>query len=430
MTRIFVAVALASSLVLGCQSKKQAVPGKASPPGRPMDGMKASKVASAPPTAPAPPLPPEPAPRDDDEGLRKAEAKLAGDPIYARVLNEEWRDGIPSRDGALLLTCVSDFLANQRGNTSHVENEVFKQLKARKLVDALGSLFSYQLITGKYPPAFTRRVELYLAAALLRRTPHMGVWAVEEGGRPGWDFAALASWLQRGRPSVVLAAQYQRELLAARRAGLLWWKSCKESENPPPSRPYLTCEKEALERLAVLTKLTAKEQKRLTYLQGADYRAMPAAQQAFCDVVTGAAEEYEDAQRSEANELKLSKIRTSRRDGMVRVVPEGMAKDWVGVVRAMKTNSEGQAALSVRLPCGVKIATWNNALSDMRDRTLIPQSSKLFDVLADLGTGKRVKFDGGFISERLNGFKEESLTEQGSMADPVFIFRFSAVTKL
>jgi len=44
---------------------------------------------------------------------------------------------------------------------------------------------------------------------------------------------------------------------------------------------------------------------------------VPASQQAFCDAVQGAKTAYKDAMRAKANELKLSKIRTSRARAVV-----------------------------------------------------------------------------------------------------------------
>jgi hypothetical protein len=77
----------------------------------------------------------------------------------------------------------------------------------------------------------------------------------------------------------------------------------------------------------------------------------------------------------------------------------------------------------------VEVKTWNNALSDITDNTLIPQTSKTYDTLSELGRGKRIKFSGSFINgDEKNGFRESSLSEQGSMTDPEFIFRFSQVS--
>lgn len=106
---------------------------------------------------------------------------------------------------------------------------------------------------------------------------------------------------------------------------------------------------------------------------------------------------------------------------------------WKGKIVGLITNGEGKAVLEVQLPCDdeidVSVKTWNNAMSDIMDHTLIPQSSKMFDTLADLGKGKVITISGAFISgDEKNGWRESSLSEEGSMTDPEFIFRFAQVS--
>jgi len=114
---------------------------------------------------------------------------------------------------------------------------------------------------------------------------------------------------------------------------------------------------------------------------------VPASQQAFCDAVQGAKTAYKDAMRAKANELKLSKIRTSRARAVVAAVTNRKAEGWVGKVKTLATTGEGHAVLVIELPCDVKVGTWNNALSDIGDNTLVPQSSPLFDAIASFDKG-------------------------------------------
>jgi hypothetical protein len=156
---------------------------------------------------------------------------------------------------------------------------------------------------------------------------------------------------------------------------------------------------------------------------------LPAIEQAFCDAVNRARDEYKASMREGANELKLSKIRTSRKNAVLAAVKGGGFQGWVGEISSLKTNSEGKAVLELRLPCDVLIATHNNSFSDMMDNTLISQSSPLFDAIADLGEGKKVKVSGKFMNDSrgINGFQEQSLTENGSMTDPSYVVRFTSV---
>lgn len=156
--------------------------------------------------------------------------------------------------------------------------------------------------------------------------------------------------------------------------------------------------------------------------------ALPATEKKFCTIVVGAGKKYKSS--SGENELKLSKIRGDRRN--LLNATSASVTGWSGTIESLSTNSEGKAILSVKLPCGdddidVLVQTWNNGLSDIEDNTLIPQSSKLYTTLSDLGTGKEITFSGTFLTgDETNGFHEASMSESGSMTSPEFIFRFSS----
>ncbi len=155
---------------------------------------------------------------------------------------------------------------------------------------------------------------------------------------------------------------------------------------------------------------------------------MPADEQAFCDAVQEATQAYEAMQGDGANQLKLSKLRTSRGAALRAALPSRAAKAWAGTISKLSTNSDGQAVVAVELPCGVEVKTWNNALSDIEDGTLISQKSALFGVLADLKVGMSIQFSGRLFPDRVTGFKESSLTEAGSMKEPEFLMKFSAAS--
>ncbi|MGH7286035.1 MAG: DUF4190 domain-containing protein, partial [Polyangiaceae bacterium] len=98
-------------------------------------------------------------------------------------------------------------------------------------------------------------------------------------------------------------------------------------------------------------------------------------EKAFCGVIADYSRQYDDAKSSGANQLKLSKLRTQRKQAMLQAVNASVS-GWTGKIDDLKTNSEGKASVVVKLPCeGGTIKTWNNALSDSMDGTLVPQSS-------------------------------------------------------
>ena len=156
---------------------------------------------------------------------------------------------------------------------------------------------------------------------------------------------------------------------------------------------------------------------------------MPPQEQAFCEAVQQASHSYEAMQGEGANQMKLSKIKTARGAALREAVPTRTAKDWVGTISGIETNSDGLGVISVKLPCGAEVKTWNNGLSDMDDGTLISQKSALYETLSELKEGVAVQFSGRFFADRANGFKESSLTEAGGMKEPEFIMKFSAAAK-
>lgn len=157
---------------------------------------------------------------------------------------------------------------------------------------------------------------------------------------------------------------------------------------------------------------------------------MPVAEQSFCDIVNKAGHDFQAANLAGANQLKLSKIRGVRASAIVAGLPGGKIKDWVGTIDEMTTTGDGLATLKVRLPCGLRLTTWNNDISDILDRTLIPQASPVYDRLSDLDRGRRLRFSANLVPDKANGAKELSVTEAGSMTDPEFLARFTDVAAL
>jgi hypothetical protein len=158
--------------------------------------------------------------------------------------------------------------------------------------------------------------------------------------------------------------------------------------------------------------------------------ALPDDERAFCSVVSTFAKQYDDAKRSGANELKLSKLRTARKQALVESVG-GNVTGWIGKIDELSTTNDGKAAVKVTLPCkGGTLTTWNNTFSDMTDHTLIPQASSVYDSLSDIGEGKTVSFGGSFIPNDKDGYHEGSMSEEGSLGDPEYLFRFAHVSAI
>jgi hypothetical protein len=97
----------------------------------------------------------------------------------------------------------------------------------------------------------------------------------------------------------------------------------------------------------------------------------------------------------------------------------------------METNREGKAMITISLDGAksITIKTWNNALSDVMDNTLIENGTKVYNSISELSKGDKVVFSGTFISDDRDFIRESSMTERGSMTDPEFILRFSSIKK-
>jgi len=155
---------------------------------------------------------------------------------------------------------------------------------------------------------------------------------------------------------------------------------------------------------------------------------VPASEQAFCDAINTGRDEYRAAQRAGSNELKLSILRTNRKNAVLSAAQGGNFKNWVGTIKTLSTNGDGKAILGIELPCDAVIGTWNNAFSDVMDQTLIPQSSPLYGGIAELSKRQKVKVSGKFTRSDKDGYQESSMTEMGSMTDPTYVVRFNGIT--
>jgi hypothetical protein len=150
-------------------------------------------------------------------------------------------------------------------------------------------------------------------------------------------------------------------------------------------------------------------------------------QLAFINAVTRFYDDYREA----PNELKKSALRAQRKQAIQQALGGSRsATDWAGTLKSMRTNSDGDAYIVVELDgADFTVQCWNNALSDMFDNTLIPQSSSVFGTLSELSVGDRVVFSGTFASDEKDFIGEQSITEYGSMTDPEFTFRFTNVRR-
>ncbi|MCK1684667.1 hypothetical protein [Bradyrhizobium sp. 145] len=134
--------------------------------------------------------------------------------------------------------------------------------------------------------------------------------------------------------------------------------------------------------------------------------------------------------KSATNQLAAGGARNSRKQAICNILQGQSASGWIGKLAELTSNGDGKGVVSIELAPDVHVATWNNALSDIGSRTLIDPTSSLFKSLAGMKRGDFVRFSGSFTSSDVDCVREQSVTLDGSMTDPVFTMRFSSVAKL
>jgi hypothetical protein len=153
---------------------------------------------------------------------------------------------------------------------------------------------------------------------------------------------------------------------------------------------------------------------------------VPATQARFLEIMRSARAMYQAG----ANDMAKGAARPARRQALCAAFSSGRVSGWVGRVSDLSTNGEGKGVLAIGLDDKTWVKTWNNALSDLSDRTLLEPSSPVFGQSVALRKAQRVTFSGELLRSETDCFRESSVTLHGSLTEPEFIFRFSDVRPL
>lgn len=154
--------------------------------------------------------------------------------------------------------------------------------------------------------------------------------------------------------------------------------------------------------------------------------ALPANQRDFLAVAI----DYRERFRSAANELQQSALRDERRASFKKALGSRLTVEhWIGTLRKLETNSEGKAIVTVRLVPRIDLLTWNNGLSDAMHHTMIDQGTPLYAALMNMSIGDPVIVSGSFLPSDEDGVRETSMTIDGSMTAPEFLFHFTTISK-
>jgi hypothetical protein len=144
---------------------------------------------------------------------------------------------------------------------------------------------------------------------------------------------------------------------------------------------------------------------------------------AFISAIGDAKSEYNNG----SNDLIKGAARVHRRERLCQLVQSMAVRGWTGTVAELSSSSSGKGVLVVSIGPQITVATTNNDFSDSIDHTLLDPSSNVFKQAVSLSKGQRVSFSGFFLPSKTDCVEERSLTQDGSMTDPEFNFRFSDV---
>ncbi len=157
---------------------------------------------------------------------------------------------------------------------------------------------------------------------------------------------------------------------------------------------------------------------------------LPDAEQWFVNTVTAFRGRYQGA----ANDMAKGAVRVARGHALcdpketIRA-RQGVVTDWIGKVSDLDSVGDGRGILVVRLAPHITLGTTNNTLSEgiSDNKTLIPVGSNAYKAAVATHVGERVVFSGTMFSSKTDCAEEQSATMDGSMTDPEFLFRFTAV---
>jgi TPR repeat protein len=145
-------------------------------------------------------------------------------------------------------------------------------------------------------------------------------------------------------------------------------------------------------------------------------------------LLIAAVERARAAYAAAANDMAKGAARPTRAKEICAILKDNLyVINWPGKVEKLSSNSDGFGVLSIQIDKDMSIKTWSNALSDIQDKTLIDPSSAIFQQAVVLKEGQKVTFGGQFIPSKTDCIREGSLTLEGSLTKPEFLFRFSNI---
>lgn len=151
---------------------------------------------------------------------------------------------------------------------------------------------------------------------------------------------------------------------------------------------------------------------------------LPPEEMAFIQITQSAQKKSGEA----VNDMQKGGVKAEREKEICKII-KGPVKDWVGQLVTIDANSEGRGVVGIEIAEKIKVLTWNNDLSDTNYGTLLKPDSEIFKKVSAMKVGQTVKFSGDFFTSDEEGecLKEGSMTLDGKIADPEYVFKFKKI---
>ncbi len=153
---------------------------------------------------------------------------------------------------------------------------------------------------------------------------------------------------------------------------------------------------------------------------------MPVDESNFLSAISSAKDAYDAA----ANDMAKGGTRANRRNAICNALNNSPAVNgWVGTIKSLSSNTEGKGVLVITLDSVTTVETTNNEFSETLGgtHTLLDQNSDVFRSASRMKEGDAVVFSGNFYPSDTDCTQEMSLTLEGSMEQPTFLFQFASI---
>lgn len=154
----------------------------------------------------------------------------------------------------------------------------------------------------------------------------------------------------------------------------------------------------------------------------------PSDEQAFVSAVQAARSVY----RAGSNEMASGAARPARAQAICRLLAQSQngersVANWIGRIDKLSSTNSGAGVLSVEIGPDVTLSTLTMDIVDRGDRSTLVPNSPAFTAVAQQKAGDMISFSGSFFPSDDDCVEELSVTQEGSMEQPAFEFRFAQI---